>query len=432
MLQVIHASWVIPVKPTSDILSNHTLVIEDSIIRDLVPTENWAPSSQSFREYNLKGHVLMPGLVNANANSSTALLRGSKSHLIQNLIQKRIWSDEIRYASYDLVRDSTLVSGAEMLLSGTTCFGDICIFGDAIAESCITLGIRAAIASLIAIDSSVWAKNPNEYFSKSEKLHDKYRMHPHIHCRFGTQATILPSKEVVEHLKGLAQELDLTIHLSLEPNIYSYENSTTKKNNFKPIEQLAAARLLSPKLALIGSSYLSMGEIEMMNLTGAQIVLCPSSDLTKPEGLIDIQKLISNTNNLGLGSDSAATNSNFDLFRDISSLARVIESETTGNLTYTGSKVIEMATYGGAKALGLEDIIGSLEAKKSADIIAINMNDFRDKPIRNLTEQLVNRTEQRQITHVWVGGRLIVEKNELKSSSSSSLARVASFYEDDT
>ena len=170
----------------------------------------------------------------------------------------------------------------------------------------------------------------------------------------------------------------------------------------------------------------------MMNLTGAQIVLCPSSDLTKPEGLIDIQKLIRNTNNLGLGSDSAATNSNFDLFRDISSLARVIESETTGNLTYTGSKVIEMATYGGAKALGLEDIIGSLEAKKSADIIAINMNDFRDKPIRNLTEQLVNRTEQRQITHVWVGGRLIVEKNELKSSSSSSLARVASFYEDDT
>jgi|GEM_PF-1494805 5-methylthioadenosine/S-adenosylhomocysteine deaminase len=429
MLQAIHASWIIPVKPTSDILSNHTLVIEDSVIRDLIPTKDWAPSSQDFKEYNLKEHVLMPGLVNANANASTALLRGSDNSSIQNLIQERRWPDEIGYSSYDLVRDSTLLAGAEMLLSGTTCFGDICIFGDAMAESCITLGLRVAIASLIADDSSVWATNPDDYFSKSEKLHDKYRMHPHIHCRFGTQATVLSSKKTLERLKGLAQELDLTVHLALEPNIYSNKSTATKKSNFTPIEQLATARLLSPKLTVIGSTHLSMGEIDMMNLTGTQAIVCLASDLIKPEGLANVRKLISSSNNVGLGSDSAATNSNFDLFREIASVARIMKSESTKNINFAGSKVLEMSTYGGAKALGLEEIIGSLEASKLADIIAINMNDFRTKPVRNLTEQLINRTEQKQITHVWVGGRLIVEQNKLKNPNSSSLTRVASLYE---
>jgi 5-methylthioadenosine/S-adenosylhomocysteine deaminase len=429
MLQAIHASWIIPVKPTSDILSNHTLIIEDSVIRDLIPTKDWAPSSQSFKEYNLKEHVLMPGLVNANANASTALLRGSDNSSIQNLLQKRRWPDEIGYSSHDLVRDSSLLAGAEMLLSGTTCFGDICIFGDAMAESCITLGLRAAIASLIADDSSVWAANPNDYFAKSEKLHDKYRMHPHIHCRFGTQATILPCKETLERLKGLAQELDLTIHIALEPNIYSNKSAATKKSNFKPIEQLATAQLLSPKLTVIGSTHLSMGEIDMMNLTGTQAIVCLASDLIKPEGLANVRKLISSANNVGLGSDSAATNSNFDLFREIAGVARIMKSESTKDINFAGSKILEMSTYGGAKALGLEETIGSLEASKLADIIAINMNDFRTKPVRNLTEQLINRTEQTQITHVWVGGRLIVEQNKLKNPDSSSLTRVASLYQ---
>ena len=429
MLQAIHASWVIPVKPTSEILANHTLVIEDSMIRDLIPTTEWAPSSPDFKEYHLKEHVLMPGLVNANANASTALLRGSDSILHQKSISERRWMDEIGYSSYELVRDSTLLAGAEMLLAGTTCFGDVCIFGDAMAESCITLGVRAAIASLIADDSSVWAANLNEYFSKSEKLHDRYRMHPHIHCRFGAQATILSSKESVARLKGLSQELDLAIHLSLEPGGRSNGSSATKKNAYRLIEELAAAQLLSPKLVVTGSEHLSMGEIDMMNLTGTQTVVCQASDMVKPKGITNLRKLIHASHNVGLGSDSSATNSNFDLFREIAGVARIMKSESTENTAYTDTKILEMSTYGGAKALGLEDTIGSLEKNKLADVIAIDMSDFRSKPIRNLTEQIINRTEQRQITHVWVGGRLIVELSQLKNPNRSSLNRVASLYE---
>ena len=244
-----------------------------------------------------------------------------------------------------------------------------------------------------------------------------------------TSSSVATSRKTLERLKGLAQELDLTVHLALEPNIYSNKSTATKKSNFTPIEQLATARLLSPKLTVIGSTHLSMGEIDMMNLTGTQAIVCLASDLIKPEGLANVRKLISSSNNVGLGSDSAATNSNFDLFREIASVARIMKSESTKNINFAGSKVLEMSTYGGAKALGLEEIIGSLEASKLADIIAINMNDFRTKPVRNLTEQLINRTEQKQITHVWVGGRLIVEQNKLKNPNSSSLTRVASLYE---
>ena len=429
MLQAIHASWIIPVKPSSEILANHTLVIEDSMIRNLIPTTEWAPSSPDVKEYHLREHVLMPGLVNANANASTALLRGADSLLHQKSISDRRWADEIGYSSYELVRDSTLVAGAEMLLAGTTCFGDICIFGDAMAESCIALGVRAAIASLIADDSSVWAANLNEYFSKSEKLHDRYRMHPHIHCRFGAQATILSNKESVARLRGLSQELDLAIHLSLEPSDLSNGDAAIKKNDCRLIEELATAQLLSPKLMITGSERLSMGEIDMMNLTGTQAVVCQASDMIKPKGISNLGKLIHASHNVGLGSDSSATNSNFDLFRETAGIARIMKSESTKTTTYTDAKVIEMSTYGGAKALGLEDTIGSLEKNKLADVIAIDMSDFRTKPIRNLTEQIINRTEQRQITHVWVGGRLIVELSQLSNSNHSSLNRIASLYE---
>jgi 5-methylthioadenosine/S-adenosylhomocysteine deaminase len=281
---IINARWIIPVEPDGVVHENHSLVIKDGDILDLLPVEQSSSKYQSNVNLSLDQHALIPGLINTHTHAAMSLFRGLADDLpLMNWLNDHIWPAEGAYVGYDFVYDGTQLAVAEMLRGGTTCFNDMYFFPDAAARVASDAGIRAAVGLIIIDFPTAWAANAQQYLDKGLQVHDQYRNDPLISTVFAPHAPYTVSDEPLTHIQTLAEELDIPIHIHVHETEDEIINSHEHYND-RPLQRLERLGLLTPRLLAVHMTQLTDGEIERVATAGTHVLHCPESNLKLASG----------------------------------------------------------------------------------------------------------------------------------------------------
>jgi 5-methylthioadenosine/S-adenosylhomocysteine deaminase len=410
---VIHAKWVIPVDAESQILENHSVVVADKRIIKILSQDEARKKVLAAQTVELPHHALIPGLINAHGHAAMSLFRGVADDIpLKEWLEEYIWPLEGEHVSAEFVQQGAILACAEMIASGTTCFADMYFFPDAVAKVVLDAQLRVQLASPILDFPTVWANDADEYILKATQLHDNYRNSDLVHTAFGPHAPYTVSDEPLRKIAMLAEELDIPIHMHVHETAQEVEESITS-NGMRPLQRLAKLGLISPRLLCVHATQLLEEELKLLNENGAHVIHCPESNLKLASGFCPVNKLLKNGINVGLGTDGCASNNDLDMFSEMRTAALLAKGVAGDASAVPAYQALRIATINGARAMGLDHKIGSLETGKFADLTAVDMSCYNSIPIYNPVSHLVYNTQASQVSHVWCSGKLLFENNEL-------------------
>lgn len=412
---LISARWIIPIIPKGKVYEECTVVIDQGKIVALLPT------AEALRKYNgkqhtiLEQHTLLPGLVNTHGHAAMTLLRGYADDLpLHTWLEKHIWPAEAQWVSSDFVRDGTELAIAEMLRSGTTCFSDMYFFPDTVAETVNHVGIRSQIAFPVFDFPSAWGRGPEDYIHKGLQLHDDQKDRDLIRIAFGPHAPYSLSTEPMEKIATYAEELDACVQIHLHETKQEIDDHLSTHGQ-RPIERLVSIGLMSPLTQCVHMTQINDQDIATLIDHNANVIHCPNSNLKLASGFSPIHKFIDNGINVALGTDGAASNNSLNMFNEMNTASLVAKAVADNACTMNAHETLEMATINGAKAMGWDDHIGSIETGKSADLIAISIGTIESEPLYNLPSQLVYTHAGSQVSHAWVNGTALMIDRQLQT-----------------
>ena len=410
---LIKASWIIPVEPHAQVYEDHAIAIQGGKIVGIVPAGQALTEFQPSHVEELPGHVLIPGLINTHTHAAMSLLRGNADDLpLMEWLEKHIWPLERKFAGEAFVRDGTDLALAEMLRGGVTCFNDMYFFPEITAHQVMQAGMRATVGMIVVDFPTAWASGPDEYLSKGLKLYDSLRNEPLVHAAFAPHAPYTVSDEPLIRLRTLAEELDCPIHMHLHETADEVRQGRAS-HGMRPLKRLQQLDLLGPHFIAVHMTQLDDEEIDGFAQFGGSVVHCPESNLKLASGFCPVAKLLEAGINVALGTDGPASNNDLDVLGEMKTAALLAKGVAGDARAVPAATALRMATLNGAKALGLDQEIGSLEIGKSADIVALNLSEIETQPLFDPISDLVYAASRHQVSDVWVAGRRLLNKREL-------------------
>jgi 5-methylthioadenosine/S-adenosylhomocysteine deaminase len=383
----IASRWTLPMTSRGEILENHTLVVRDGRIVDLLPSADAATRYAAAMHVDRPAHLLLPGLVNAQTGMGVLARRASSVQ----------------------VHDAELLRIAEMLRAGTTCFCATGYFPDESVRAAVEQGMRALIGIPIAEGPSAWARTPGEYLTRALRFRDEYRSHPSIATAFAPQTAAAISDATFARIATLANELDAAILVSLHESLADIDASV-EQHGLRPIERLQVLGLLTPALTAVNMVHIDDADLEMAQRSDIAITLCPESNLRLGHGPPPVARWAGTGLRLGVGSGTEDSGAGLDLWSQLRLLALLSRTPATRSVRLSAWDAISIATRGGAAALGLEAEIGTLETGKWADLCCV---DVRSPAIVgreiDVATQLAFNGGRDLVTDVWVAGRHLLD-----------------------
>ncbi len=426
---LIEARWVIPVEPDGAVLENHAVAVHAGRIVALLPIAAARAAYAAADRVVLDTHALIPGLINLHTHAAMTLLRGYGDDMpLMAWLTERIWPAEAKHVSAEFVRAGTLLAAAEMLKGGVTCANDMYFFPDAAAEAFLALGMRAALG-LIAIEfPTAYASDPDDYLARGLALRDARRHEPLLTFCLAPHAPYTVSDKTFEKIARYAAELGLPVHIHLHETAEEVATSL-EKHAVRPLARLARLGLLGPQTIAVHAVHLDAGDIALLARHGASVAHCPASNLKLASGIAPVAALLDAGINLGLGTDGAASNNRLDMFAEMR-LAALLAKGASGRAdVLPAAQALRMATLGGARALGLDAVIGSISPGKAADLAAVNLGRLDLQPIYDPLSHLVYAAERTDVSDVWVAGVRVVNEQQLQASCSGDLESTARLWQ---
>lgn len=410
---LIYARWIIPVIPQDISLSHHAIAIDGGRIIDILPAAEAAERYHAHEESRLDGHVLLPGLINAHTHASMSLFRGMADDLpLMTWLNDHIWPAEARWLSPEFVADGTRLAIAEMIRGGTTCFNDMYLFAEETANIAHETGMRAMIGLIVFDFPTPYAESAEEYLEKGEALHDRWRTSELVHTAFSPHAPYSVSDDVFRKIATINNELNLPVHIHAHETAHEVAEAI-KKNGIRPLERLDNLDLVNPNLLAVHFTQVTDEDIALLARSGAHIIHCPESNLKLASGFCPITQLLNAGINVALGTDGAASNNDLDMLGEMRTAALLAKGVSGEATAVPAHMALRMATINGARALGLEDLIGSLEIGKAADIAAIDLSHIATTPVYDPASQVVYAAGRDQVTDVWIAGKHLLRNGQL-------------------
>jgi 5-methylthioadenosine/S-adenosylhomocysteine deaminase len=403
---VIEARWICPVVPKSALLEYQSVVIQSGKIVDICAISSASELYQANEVVQLTEHVLIPGLINLHTHAAMSLMRGVADDLpLTTWLNEYIWPAEQAVLSEQYVQDATLLACAEMLSGGITCFNDMYFYPQATSVAANQAGIRVNLGLLVLEFPTAYATDAADYLQKGFDAHDSWRGNPLISTCIAPHASYTVSNQTFETVLTYAEQLGLGIHTHLHETRDEIVQSQTQFG-LRPLQRLAQLGLLGPNFLAAHCVHLLDSEIDMLAEFGCHVAHCPSSNLKLACGIAPISKLLAKSVNVGLGSDSAASNNRLDMFSEMRLSALLAKGLSEDATAIPAHQALEMATINAAKAIGLEDKIGSIEIGKLADLTAVKLNEPTINPCYDPISHLVYTCGREHVSHTWVAGEL--------------------------
>lgn len=415
---LIHAQWVLPVDASDRQLEDHALAVADGRILALLPSPEARRSIQAARVLELPGHVLIPGLINAHTHAAMTLMRGLADDLpLMTWLHQYIWPTEQRWVDTGFVRDGTRLAVLEMLRAGVTCFNDMYFYPEITAQVAADAGMRALVGMIVVDFPTRYAESANDYIAKGLELHDRFRDHALVRTGFAPHSPYAVSDAALERVRTLADELEVPVHIHLHETRDEVVQSL-RDHGERPLVRLDRIGLVGPGLVAVHMTQLEEPEIALLAKNGAHVVHCPESNLKLASGFCPVARLLDAGVNVALGTDGAASNNDLDLLGEMRAAALLAKGVARSASAVPAAAALRMATINGARALGLEDEIGSLEPGKSADMVAIDLGRPETQPVYHPLSQLVYAAGRHQVCQVWIQGRQVLRNGAATSLDS--------------
>ena len=425
----IDARWTIPIVPAGALLDHARLVTGDRIV-GLVPSADADRDYRAARRVSLPAHVLLPGLVNAHVHGAMTLLRGIADDVPLNpWLEQYIWPREGRVVGPDFVYDGTMLAAAEMLRGGVTCCNDMYFFPDASARAYRDSGMRALLGMPVLDFPTPYASGADDCLQTGLAARDAWKHEPRLSFALAPHAPYTVGDASWAKIVMYASQLDLPIqtHLLEAPDERA---QSVAQFGIGPLERLHLLGATGPGFIGIHCVQLLRSDIDLLATQGCHVVHCPTSNLKLANGIAPVTALQARGINVALGTDGAASNNRLDIFSEARLAALIAKAATGDAAVLSAATVLRMATLDGATALGLERDIGSLEAGKQADVIAVNLGGVLHAPCYDPASHLVHVTGRDQVTDVWVAGEQLLAEGALKRVDAPELAARARYWQD--
>ena len=426
---LIEARWIIPVEPQNVVLENHVVAIDKgkivAILQQCDVSERYTPRTIK----KLPHHILLPGLVNLHTHAAMTLFRGLADDLpLMDWLQNHIWPAEAKHVSPSFVHDGTRLACAEMLRGGITCFNDMYFYPRATARAAVEAGMRAVIG-LMAIDfPSAYAADADDYLAKGLEVRDELRNEPLLGFCLAPQAPYTVNDRSFARVLTLSEQCDLPIHLHLQETAQEIKDSL-QRFGLRPLERLYRLGLLSPSLIAAHAVHVNTEEIAMLAQYGCSVAHCPTSNLKLASGIAPTAAMVRQGLNIGLGTDGTASNNRLDIFQEMR-LAALLAKGTSGQAeVICAGQALRMATLGGAHALGLGNVIGSIERGKAADLCAVDVNDISLSPCYDALSVIVYSAGREHVSDVWIAGQTRVEDGIVLGLNEFELIKLAALWQ---
>lgn len=417
-------TWLVPVEPAGVVLKEHGLGIRDGCIAFIGPRDAALKLAvQEVRE--LPGMLLSPGLVNAHGHAAMTLFRGLADDLpLMTWLEKHIWPAEAKWVDEAFVRDGTNLAIAEQIKGGISCFSDM-YFYPKVASDCVhNSGMRAQIALPILDFPIPGASSADEAIRQGIELFGDLKHHPRIKITFGPHAPYTVCDANLEKIRVIAEELDAAIHMHVHETAFEVQQAIEQTGE-RPLARLARLGLLGPRFQAVHMTQISEDDLALLVESNTSVIHCPESNLKLASGFCPVERLWQAGVNVAIGTDGAASNNDLDLLGETRTAAMLAKAVAGSATALDAHRALRMATLNGARAMGLDSQIGSLEVGKAADIVAFDLSGLAQQPIYDPVSQLIYATGRDCVKHLWVAGKPLLDDRQLTRMDEQQLTATA-------
>lgn len=411
---IVYGDTVITMDAAMTEIANGAVAVDEGII--LAVGEASEIDARYSAEDTLEGRnrVLMPGLVNGHSHAPMTLLRGVADDLaLMDWLQNYIFPAEVAFVDPEFVRIGMELACWEMIRGGTTTFVDMYYYPDTIAEVVEDCGMRALISATVIDQRSPDAESATDGIAKGRGFVERWKnRHPRITPIFGPHANYTLNAEQLKATREAANELGvpISIHLSESPFEIQYSKRTYGKTSIELFEDIGffdgptiAAHVVWP----------TDDEIPILVEREVGVIHNPTSNMKIASGVSPVTKMLAAGVKMGLGTDGAASNNDLDMWEEMRLAAFLQKVDRMDPEALPADTVLRMATSGGAEAIGLGDVTGSLEPGKRADLIQVAFDDVHHVPTYDIKSHLVYVTDEQDVASVVVDGQILMRERAL-------------------
>lgn len=364
--------------------------------------------------------IVMPGLINTHTHAAMSYFRGLADDLPLDIwLKEHIWPAEAKYVNANFVRQASELACLEMLKSGITCYNDMYFFGRSMAESAAKSNLRAIIG-VACVDFQDVEKS----IAEAVELSKIYKGDELIKVAMAPHSIYACSKNNLFKIKQAAETENLQIHIHVSETKKEAEDCE-KSHGKTPVEYLDELGMLSEKLIAAHSVWLNGNDLLIFKNREVKVAHCPISNMKLASGSAPVKQMLEMEIAVGLGTDGAASNNTLDLFSDMRACAMMHKLNSLDSSAASAREIVKMTAINGAKVLGMEKEIGSLEAGKKADIITINLNKPHLTPIYDPYSHLVYCVNGGDVENSVVNGKIIMRNREVKTLDEETILKQA-------
>lgn len=354
------------------------------------------------------GKLVMPGLVNTHTHVPMTIFRGYADDLpLHEWLYEYIFPVESEFINAESVTLGTTLAMAEMLRSGTTTFNDMYYFVDEIAHVVDQTGMRAVLSESVIGFPAPNSPTPNDSLRKSEALIKKWGDHPRITISFSAHAPYSCSGSMIQQVKSYADKYNVPFNIHVAETKKEFDESLVKTGH-TPVGYLNQLGVLGSNVIFAHGVHLTPDDISLLKENDVSVAHNPECNMKLASGVAPVPQLLKSGVRVGFGTDGVASNNNLDLFEEMNTAAIIHKLNSNDPTVLDARTVVEMATIGGARVLGMENEIGSLEPGKKADLIMMNMSQPHAHPVYNIYSLLVYSLQGSDVETVIIDGEVVM------------------------
>jgi len=412
---LIHDCTIVTMDNKQPIIEKGFITVKNGQITDVCKKSRASLSIKAEETINGKGKVALPGLVNCHTHMAMTLFRGlAEDQQLDQWLRNTIWPLEAKLRPNDIY-DGASLGCLEMIKSGTTCFADMYFHEDVIAKAVEKAGLRAVLAPGIIEtgDAHRGARMLRDAVSFVKRYNGFAE--GRVRAQLGPHALYSCSPSLLRRVREAASQLNVGVHIHLAESTET-ARSLRAKYGVGEVELMERIGFLKDLDVLAAHCiHLSDEEMRLLAKCGVHIAYIPVANMKLGMGVPRIHELLRLGITVGIGTDGPASNNTLDMFESVKAAALLQKVSRRDPRVLPVDAVLRMATIDGAKALGLERVVGSLEVGKRADIILVDFDKPHLTPRHNLYANLVYSAHGSDVDAVVVDGKILMEGRRVKT-----------------
>ncbi len=407
--KIFYNATVVSIDKAGTIYEDGAIVVIADKIAAVGKTKSILSEYSAAEMLDMKQKIIVPGFVNTHTHLAMTIFRGIADDIeLMSWLNDFIFPAERKFINPETVTIGDKLAMIELIHGGTTCYNNMYYFSEDTAKTTIEAGMRGIVSEGIIKQAVANSKNVEEALSYTAKILDEYKNNDLIHAYVGMHAIYTSDSDMIINAKKLANEYGVAMHMHLSETKSEFDFAMQKYGK-TPVQYLDSLGILDEKTVAAHCVWLTDKDIQIIADKGVGVAHNPECNMKISSGISPIPKLIQAGAKIGLGTDGAASNNNLNMIQEMHTMSLLHKVNTMNPTVLPAEEIVRIATIGGAKVLGKDKEIGSIEINKKADFIAIDTNYPHSSPMYNVYSTIVYALLGNEISDVIINGKTIMK-----------------------